>query len=70
VEHGSPFWGQSQTGQVPLHRIRQGLMPPLIKSGSGGFTHLSWVILAENSDGSMLAHMKGRKGNLPIRTQI
>jgi hypothetical protein len=41
---------------------------PLIKSGLGGFTHLSWVILAKNSDSSMLAHMEGHEGNLPVGT--
>jgi hypothetical protein len=70
VEPGSPFGGESQSGQVPLHRIRQGVMPPLIKSGPGGFTHLSWVILAENPDGSMPAHTKGHEGNLPVGSQI
>jgi hypothetical protein len=29
VEPGSPFGVESQPGQVPLHRIRQELMPPL-----------------------------------------
>jgi hypothetical protein len=32
-----------------------------IKTGPGGFTHLSRVILAENPDSSMPAHMKGMK---------
>jgi hypothetical protein len=69
VEPGSPFGGESQPGQVPLHRIKQGLMPPSpIKFGLGGFTCVSWVILVQNSDGSMPAHMKGREGNLPIET--
>jgi hypothetical protein len=31
---------------------------------------LSWVILAENPDGPMLARMKGPEGNLPVGTQI
>jgi hypothetical protein len=43
---------------------------PLVKSEPGGFTHLSQVILAENPDGSMPAHMKGREGNLTIGTQM
>jgi hypothetical protein len=32
--------------------------------------HLSQVILVENPNGSMLAHTKGREGNLLIETQI
>jgi hypothetical protein len=60
-----------QPGQVPLHRIRQGLMPPSpIKSGPGGFTCLSWVTLVENLDGSIPAHTEEREGNLPVGTQI
>jgi hypothetical protein len=39
-----------------------------IRSELGGFTRLSQVILVENSDGSMPAHMKGREGNLLIGT--
>jgi hypothetical protein len=31
---------------------------------------LSRVILAENLDGSVPAHTKGREGNLPVETQI
>jgi hypothetical protein len=71
VEPGSPFRGESQLEQVPLKRIRQGLMtpPPPIQSGPSGFTCLSQVILAENPDCSMPAHMKGREGNLPVETQ-
>jgi hypothetical protein len=69
VETGSAFKGESQPGNVPLHRIRQGLMyPPAIRSGPGGFTRLYRVILVENLDGSMLAHKKGREGNLPVGT--
>jgi hypothetical protein len=45
-------------------------MPPSIKSGIGGFTRLSRVILAENLDGSMPAHIEGREGNLSVGTQI
>jgi hypothetical protein len=67
VELGSPFGGESQPGQVPLYRIRQGLVPK-IKSGPSGFTHLSLVILVENSDSSMLAHMMGHEGILPVGT--
>jgi hypothetical protein len=45
VEPGSPFVGESQPGQAPLHRIRHGLMPPPpIKSGQGGFKCLSQAI--------------------------
>jgi hypothetical protein len=44
--------------------------PPPVKFGPGGFTHLSRVILAENLDGSILAHKKGREGNLPVETEI
>jgi hypothetical protein len=63
--------GESQPGQVPLHRIRQGLRPPPpMNSGPGDFTHLSRVILVENLDGSIPAHTKGREGNLSVRTQI
>jgi hypothetical protein len=40
----------------------------MVKSGLGGFTHLSQVIQVENPDDSMLAHMKGRDGNLLVRT--
>jgi hypothetical protein len=40
--------------------------PPLIKSGSCGFMCLSRVILAENMDGSMPAHMDGSEGNLLV----
>jgi hypothetical protein len=38
--------GESQQRQMPLHRIRQGLMspPPPIKFGTGGFKQLSRVI--------------------------
>jgi hypothetical protein len=69
VEPGSPFKGERQLGQVPLHRIKLGLMPPsLIKFGLGGFTCLSRVILVQNSHGSMPAHMKGCEGNLLIET--
>jgi hypothetical protein len=71
VDLGSPFRGESQPGQVLLHRIKQGLMPPpSIKSRLGGFMSLSQVILAENPDGSMQAHTKGHKGNLLVGTQI
>jgi hypothetical protein len=70
VGHGSPFGVESLLGQLPLHRIRQGMMPPLIKSGTGGFTRLSWVILPKNLDSSMLAHKKACEGNLPVGTQI
>jgi hypothetical protein len=31
---------------------------------------LSWIIIAENPDGSVPAHTKGRKGNLPVMTHI
>jgi hypothetical protein len=70
VEPGSPFGGESQLGQVPLHRIRQGPIPPdlPIKSGPSGFTRLSRVILAKNLDDLMPAHMEGHEGNLPIET--
>jgi hypothetical protein len=44
--------------------------PPPIKSGLGGFTCLSWVILAENLDDLMLAHIEGREGNLPVGTHM
>jgi hypothetical protein len=44
--------------------------PPPIKSKLGGFKLLPWVILAENPDGSVLAHMKGHEGNLLVGTQI
>jgi hypothetical protein len=57
VEPRSPFGSESQPGQVPLYR-------------TNGFTRLSRMILAENSDGSMSADMKGREGNLLFRTQI
>jgi hypothetical protein len=71
VEHGSPFEGESQPGQVPLHRIGQGLMPPpLIKSRLGGFMRLSRVILAEKPVGSMPAHTKGHEGNILVGTHI
>jgi hypothetical protein len=69
VELGSPFRGESQPGQVPLHSTRQGLMPP-VKFGPGGFTRLSLIILAKNPDDSVPAHMKGREGNLSVKTQI
>jgi hypothetical protein len=69
VEPRSPFGGESQLGQVPLHRIRQGLMPP-IKSGSGGFTRLPQIIHAKNLDGSMSTHTEGHDGNLSFGTQI
>jgi hypothetical protein len=69
VEPGSPFEGESWPGPVPLHRTKQGLMPP-VKFRLGGFTQLSRIILAENSDGSVPAHMKGREGNLMVGTQI
>jgi hypothetical protein len=45
-------------------------MYPLIKSGPGGFSHLSRVILVENSDGLMPAHIEGHEVNLPVKTQI
>jgi hypothetical protein len=61
--------GETQLGQVPLNRTRQGVMPP-VKSGLGGFTRLSRVIPVKNMDGSVLAHMKGHEGNLPIVTHI
>jgi hypothetical protein len=72
VEPESPFEGESQPGKVPFQRVGQGLPPPppAIKSRPGGFTHLSWVILAENQDSSMLGHTKGREENLPVMTQI
>jgi hypothetical protein len=41
-------------------------MPPLVKFRPGGFTRFSQLILVENSDGSMPAHMKGHEENLPI----
>jgi hypothetical protein len=45
VEYGSPFTGDSQQEQVPLHRIEQGLMPPsLVNSKPGGLKQRSWVI--------------------------
>jgi hypothetical protein len=84
VESGSPLGGESQSGQVPLHRTRQGLMPP-VKSRPGGFTRLSRIILAESLDGldtkledanledmklEELAHTKGDEGNLSAGTQI
>jgi hypothetical protein len=62
--------GESQLGQVPLHRIRKGLKTPWIKFGLGCFMRLSSEILAENPDGSMLVHMKGHEGNHPTGTQI
>jgi hypothetical protein len=70
VERGSPFGGESQPGQVPLHRIRHGPMPPQIKFEPSGFMRLSQVILAENPDGSKVAHTKGREGKLLVGTQI
>jgi hypothetical protein len=70
VEPRSPFRGESQLGQVPLHRIRQRANasppPPQIKSGPGGFTLLSRVVLAENPDGSMPGHMEGHEANLLV----
>jgi hypothetical protein len=59
VEPRSPFGAESQPRQVPLHRIRQGLMPPRSNRGQ-----------AENSNVLMLAHTKGHEGNLPVGTQI
>jgi hypothetical protein len=76
VEPGSPFRGESHLGQLlsigpDIHRTRQGQLPPSsVKSELGGFTRLSQVILAEYSNGSMLAHMKGCEGNLSVETQI
>jgi hypothetical protein len=55
---------------MPLHKIRHGIMPPLIKYVPGGFTSLSQVVLAEKPDNSMPAHMEGLEGNLPIETLI
>jgi hypothetical protein len=49
--------GESQPGQVPLHRIRQGPMPPN-------------QILPEILNGSLLAHTKGHEGNFLTKTQI
>jgi hypothetical protein len=40
----------------------------MVKSGLGDFTRLSQVIQVENPDGSMLAHTKGRDGNLLVKT--
>jgi hypothetical protein len=57
VEAGSPLGVESHLGQVPLQRTRHVLMPHPI-------------ILAENPDGSVLAHTKGREGNRPVGTQI
>jgi hypothetical protein len=45
-------------------------MPPSVKSVSGCFTRLSLIILAENSDGLVLAHTMGHEGNLLFGTQI
>jgi hypothetical protein len=69
VEYESLFGGESQPGQVPLHRNRQRLMPP-VKSTPGEFTRLSRVILAKNPDDSVPTHTKGHEGNLLVGTQI
>jgi hypothetical protein len=69
VETGSPFGGEIQPGKVPLHRIRQGLIPPPppIKSGLGGFMLLSQVIRTVNPDSKMPV-TEGLEGNLPVQT--
>jgi hypothetical protein len=46
------------------------MLPLPVKSGLGGFTRLSQVILAKSPDGSMPAHTKGHEGNLPVETHI
>jgi hypothetical protein len=43
---------------------------PLVKSRPGCFKCLSWVILVENLDDSVPAHIKGREGNHLVGTQI
>jgi hypothetical protein len=71
VEPRSPFEGESQRGQLPLHRITQGLMPPPpIKSLSGYFTRLSQIIREENLDVSMPVDTEGHDRNLSYKTQI
>jgi hypothetical protein len=41
----------------------------MVKSGLGGFTRLSRIILEKIPDGSMPVHTKGREGNLSVGTQ-
>jgi hypothetical protein len=70
VVSGSTFMGESQPGQVPLHRTRHGLMPPgQIETGWFQVSFLSNP-LWENPDGLVPTHMEGHEGNLPVGTQI
>jgi hypothetical protein len=41
-----------------------------MKFGPGGFTRLSWVFQAENTDGLMPAHTEGHDRNLFVGTQV
>jgi hypothetical protein len=70
VESGSPCIGESQRGQVSLHRTRQGQMPP-------GQIVARWFQVTfpgnpyrKNLDGYIPSHTKGCEGNLLTGAQI
>jgi hypothetical protein len=70
VEPRSLFTGESQPGQVTLHRTRQWpMLPSQIRSRwfQASFLGNPW---RENPDSLVLAHTEGREGNLLIGTQI
>jgi hypothetical protein len=59
--------GESQQGQVPLHRTRQGLMPPRQILAMWFQVAFLGNPYRGNLDGYMPAHMEGREGNLSGR---
>jgi hypothetical protein len=71
VEPGSPFVGESQPGQVPLHGTKQGPMPSTSQIRTrwfhASFSGNPWW---ENPNGSVPTHTEECEENLPVRTQI